>query len=184
TLAALLGCLDNPADKLSLVAVLRSPIFGWTDEQVFLAHRANRLDYLAGDTPAFALLRELHQSRHQWSVAGFVEAALTRTKMCEAFFTKPDGEACVLNLLKALELARALEAAGLRSLRAFVRRLRRTVLDEFEEEPSPSTEEGDDVVRVMTVHRAKGLEFPVVVMADLCGESQDKGASLLSDQTT
>ena len=43
-------------------------------------------------------------------------------------------------------------------------------------------EEGDDVVRVMTVHRAKGLEFPVVVMADLCGESQDRGASLLSDQ--
>jgi ATP-dependent helicase/nuclease subunit A len=58
------------------------------------------------------------------------------------------------------------------------------VLDEFEEEPSPSTEEGDDVVRVMTVHRAKGLEFPVVVMADLCGESQDRGASLLADNTT
>jgi ATP-dependent helicase/nuclease subunit A len=69
-------------------------------------------------------------------------------------------------------------------LRTFVRRLRRSVFDEFEEEPSPSTEEGDDVVRVMTVHRAKGLEFPVVAMADLCGASQDAGASLLSDHAT
>ena len=171
TLASLLCYLDNPADKLSLVAVLRSPVFGWTDDEL-----------VTGKLESPALLRKLHERRHEFSVAGFVEEAMTATKMCEVFATKPDGESCVLNLLKALELARALEAAGLRSLCAFARRLRRSVLDEFEEEPSPSTEEGDDVVRVMTVHRAKGLEFPVVVMADLCGESQDRGASLLSDQ--
>jgi len=171
TLASLLCCLDNPSDKLSLVAVLRSPVFGWTDDELV----TRQLEYPV-------LLRELHERRHEFSVAGFVEEVMTATKICEAFATKPDGETCVLNLLKALELARALEAAGLRSLRAFARRLRRSVMDEFEEESSPSTEEGDDVVRVMTVHRAKGLEFPVVVMADLCGESQDCGASLLSDQ--
>jgi ATP-dependent helicase/nuclease subunit A len=171
TLASLLCCLDNPADKLSLVAVLRSPLFGWTDDELVTRH----CEYPA-------LLRELHERRHEFSVAGFVEEAMSATKMCEAFATKPDGDACVLNLLKALDLARALEAAGLTSLRAFARRLRRSVLDEFEEEPSPSTEEGDDVVRVMTVHKAKGLEFPVVVMADLCGESRDKGVSLLSSE--
>jgi ATP-dependent helicase/nuclease subunit A len=235
TLASLLCCLDNPADKLSLVAVLRSSLFGWTDEEIFVARRENGLDFLAagnaapcsgnvpagpprksfaatnetscsGNVPAasgsvvgrvtarggeenaasgdaaYKLLRELHGRRHEFSVAGFVEEAMSATKMCEAFATKPDGDACVLNLLKALDLARALEAAGLTSLRAFARRLRRSVMDEFEEEPSPSTEEGDDVVRVMTVHRAKGLEFPVVVMADLCGESQDRGASLLSER--
>ena len=171
TLASLLCCLDNPADKLSLVEVLRSPVFGWTDDELVTRH----CEYPA-------LLRELHERRHEFSVAGFVEEAMSATKMCEAFATKPDGDACVLNLLKALDLARALEAAGLRSLRAFARRLRRSVLEEFEEEPSPSTEEGDDVVRVMTVHRAKGLEFPVVMMADLCGESKDRGASLLSNE--
>ena len=173
TLASLLCCLDNPADKLSLVAVLRSPLFGWTDDELV----TRKLEYPA-------LLRDLHERRHQFSVAGFVTETMAATKICEAFATKPDGESCVLNLLKALELARALEVAGLTSLRAFARRLRRSVLDEFEEEPSPSTEEGDDVVRVLTVHRAKGLEFPVVVMADLCGESQDRGASLLSDRAT
>lgn len=173
TLVSLLCCLDNPADKLSLVAMLRSPLFGWTDNELV----TRNLEYPA-------LLRDLHERRHKFSVAGFVQEALATTKMCEAFATKPDGESCVLNLLKALELARALEAAGLTSLRAFARRLRRSVLDEFEEEPSASTEEGDDVVRVLTVHRAKGLEFKVVVMADLCGESQDRGASLLSDHAT
>ena len=83
------------------------------------------------------------------------------------------------NLLKALELARQLETAGVRSLRAFVRRLRDTVLGGIEEEPSPASEESENVVRILTMHKAKGLEFPVVVLPDLAGRSSDSGAKLL-----
>src|SRR5437899_3146743 len=45
TLASLLSCLDNPEDKLNLVAVLRSPLFGWTDEWVYNTWRDTQLDY-------------------------------------------------------------------------------------------------------------------------------------------
>ena len=51
TLSSLLSCLDNPADKLNLVATLRSPLFGWADELVFLISQKSKLDYLA-DVPA------------------------------------------------------------------------------------------------------------------------------------
>ena len=76
-------------------------------------------------------------------------------------------------------MARQLERAGVRSLRAFVRRLRETVLGGVEEEPSPASEETDNVVRILTVHKAKGLEFPVVVLPDLAGRASDSGPKLL-----
>ena len=188
TLSSLLSCLDNPADKLNLVATLRSPLFGWADELVFLTSATQGLDYLAEVAPdtteqmkqTLALLRELHVCRHDSSVAGYVERVFARTRICEAFFAcQPDGAQCVANLLKALELARQLETAGVRSLRAFVRRLRDTVLGGVEEEPSPASEESENVVRILTMHKAKGLEFPVVVLPDLAGRSSDSGAKLL-----
>jgi ATP-dependent exoDNAse (exonuclease V) beta subunit len=187
TLSSLLSCLDNPADKLNLVATLRSPLFGWADETVFLTSATHGLDYLAEPAPdtvepvkqTFALLRELHGGRHDSSVAGYVEHVFARTRICEAFFAcQPDGAQCVANLLKALELARQLETAGVRSLRSFVRRLRDTVLGGVEEESSPASEETKSVC-LMTMHKAKGLEFPVVVLPDLAGRSTDSGAKLL-----
>ncbi len=187
TLSSLLSCLDNPADKLSLVATLRSPLFGWADELVFLTSTTQGLDYLVEPTAnaaeqvkqTFTLLRELHAGRHDTSVAGYVEHVFARTRICEAFFAcQPDGIQCVANLLKALELARQLETAGVRSLRAFVRRLRDTVLGGIDEESSPASEETKSVC-LMTMHKAKGLEFPVVVLPDLAGRSTDSGAKLL-----
>jgi ATP-dependent exoDNAse (exonuclease V) beta subunit len=207
TLVSLLCCLDNPNDKLNLVAVLRSVLFGWTDEQVLLAAETGELDYLgavgragwpqttASETrygalgeralpttqeAAFSLLRELHGARHTLAVPAFVERVLARTHFYQAFAASgPDGAASVANLLKALELARQLEAAGVHSLRGFVRQLRRTVVGGVDEEPAPANEEGEDVVSLLTMHKAKGLEFPVVVLADLAGKSSDSGMRLL-----
>ncbi len=192
TLSCLLSCLDNPNDKLHLVAALRSPLFGWTDDQIFLTAATAGLNYLNGGAAgedervrqSFDLLRELHEQRHEFSVAGYVEHVFARAKVREAFFVRSDGAQCVANLQKALELARQLEGAGLRSVRAFVRRLRETVLGGLDEEPSPASEETDDVVRLLSMHKSKGLEFPVVVLADLAGGSTDSGPKFLQDKQT
>jgi ATP-dependent helicase/nuclease subunit A len=183
TLVSLLCCLDNPNDKLNLVAVLRSPLFGWTDEQIFLAAASGELDYLRNGT--LALLRELHEQRHVLSIAGYIETVFARTHICQAFTAcGPDGPASVANLLKALELARALEAAGVRSLRGFVRQLRAAVLGGLDDEPAPATEKHADAVQLLTMHKAKGLEFPVVVLADLAGKSSDSGARFVPNRAT
>ena len=70
TLSSLLSCLDNPADKLNLVATLRSPLFGWADESVFFMSESQGWIIWRGGPDAreqvkqtFALLRELHESR-------------------------------------------------------------------------------------------------------------------------
>ena len=207
TLIALLCCLDNPTDKLNLIAVLRSPLFGWTDEQVFLTNEAGGLNYLSTGgragclqpavgsqtvlskglpeeaETAYKLLRELHAGRHDQSVPALLERVFAATHICQAFFAcGPDGPASVANLLKALELARRVEAAGIRSLRGFVRQLRATLLNGLDEEPAPASELTDDVVCLLTMHKAKGLEFPVVVLADLAGQASDSGARLVANR--
>ena len=182
TLIALLCCLDNPDDRLHLVAALRSPLFGWTDEQVFLVSQTTGLNYTVAlnTEKSFALLDELHRVQHDYSVAGYVEHVLARAHVCEAFMmSQPDGAQCVANLLKALDLARQMEAMGVRSLRAFVQHLRETVVGSIEEEPSPANEETDDVVRILTMHKSKGLQFPIVVLPDLGGGSSDSEDQLL-----
>ena len=108
TLISLLCCLDNPNDKLNLVAVLRSPLFGWPDELAFLASAAGGLNYLRAVAAkeddrvreTFALLRELHERRHGLSVAAYVAAVCDRTHLCQAFASVDrDGGAGVANVL-------------------------------------------------------------------------------------
>src|SRR5690606_18029385 len=69
------------------------------------------------------------------------------------------------NVLRVLELARSYEAQGATSFRAFVLRLE-DQLERGEGVDAPAVEERSAGVRVMTVHKAKGLEFPVVVLCD------------------
>jgi ATP-dependent exoDNAse (exonuclease V) beta subunit len=77
------------------------------------------------------------------------------------------GEQALANVLRVAELARTYEAAGSLSFRGFVERLREEAEGEAPE--APIVEEASEGVRIMTVHKAKGLEFPVVVLADITG---------------
>ena len=85
----------------------------------------------------------------------------------------PTGEQALANIMRLMDQARRYEArSGATSFRAFVDELEaRAERDEASE--TPIVEEGTEGVRIMTVHRAKGLEFPVVIFADLtCNETR------------
>src|SRR5205085_1257384 len=94
-------------------------------------------------------------SRTCWS------AAARSTRAHAAFVLRERGEQALANVLRVAELARTYEAAGSISFRGFVERLREEAEGEAPE--APIVEESSEGVRVMTVHKAKGLEFPVVV---------------------
>ena len=79
---------------------------------------------------------------------------------------RPAGERVLANVLQVVELARQYEADGGISFRGFVDALREAA-ERSEAPEAPVVEEGSDGVRLMTVHKAKGLEFPVVVLADM-----------------
>lgn len=172
-LLAVLQATDNPNDKVSLIAAVRSPFFGISDEELFLFHaNGGSLNYLQkGQATAleqpFRLLRELHEMRNQASVDALLKKLYEETGGLVLFLLKPQGEQRVANLLKVGDVARALDERGMLSFRGFVRWLSERQEEEAEEEEPPTLERGDDFVRLLTIHRAKGLEFPVVILADL-----------------
>ncbi|MBX5480753.1 MAG: UvrD-helicase domain-containing protein [Myxococcaceae bacterium] len=174
-----LAAIEWPDDELAVFATLRGPYFALQDDAL-LAFRAafgrmhplRTLDVSTASpavkevAEALAALGALHRRRNRVPIADTVSQflELTRAHAGLAFWTA--GEQALANVLRVVELARRFEAAGATSFRAFVDHLHDEA-EESEAEEARVVEEGTEGVRLMTVHRAKGLEFPVVILADL-----------------
>jgi ATP-dependent exoDNAse (exonuclease V) beta subunit len=127
---------------------------------------------------ALRLLRRLHRQRDRVPVQDTVQSLLRATRAHAGLALRPGGEQALANVLHVVELARQYEAAAGASFRGFVQQF----LDETHTEAaeSPILEEGTDGVRLMTVHKAKGLEFPVVILADItCRLATDRPSRAL-----
>ncbi len=182
-LLAVLQAIDNPYDGIALVAALRSPFFGVSDEDIFTFHAdGGRLNYLegAGDavgTPlehAFGLLRDLNGRRNDVAAEDLLREIYGATKATAVFLLRPGGEQHVHNLMKVADIARALSERGVLTFRSFVEWLGERGEEEADEAEAATVEAGDDFVRVLTVHKAKGLEFPVVILADLASGKRER----------
>lgn len=175
-----LQAIDDPNDKVALIGALRSPFFGISDEDIFLFHtHGGELNYLpdARNThleEPFKLLKELHEIRNQVSVSILLKKLYEATRGLVLFLMKPQGEQRVMNLLRIGDVARSLEERGLVSFRAFVRWLSERQEEEDEDQEPPALDRGDDFVRLLTFHKAKGLEFPVVILTDLAHKGNDR----------
>ena len=173
-LANTLLAIDDPLDQVALVASLRSAVFACSDDDIYLHVLAgNRLDYRIPPEgspesvgEALALLRDLHDLRSRVSLAQLVRATLEKTKLVEIALSGWDGQQSAANLVKLADRARAFSASGAGGLRGFAQWLTQQRASSDEAEANVA-EETDDVVRVMTVHASKGLEFPIVAVANL-----------------
>ena len=115
------------------------------------------------------------------SLAALVERAVSTSGYDRAVLSMPGGERRMANLRKLKRLAREFEAAEGRNLRGFLDALGRREVAAAREAEAPLEGEGLDAVRLMTIHAAKGLEFPLVCVADLGrGEPRDSMALRLS----
>ncbi|HMS72219.1 MAG TPA: 3'-5' exonuclease, partial [Baekduia sp.] len=170
--------IDDPGNRVALVAALRSPVLGCSDEELFLwTVNGGSWTYLGGAVDgeggpervrdALRLLRELHRARAGLSLPELVRRVLDDTGAVEHALTQPEGRETAANLLKLVDQARDFSASGGGGLRAFTRWLARNRDEESEETDAGVSEETDDVVRLITIHGAKGLEFPIVGLANL-----------------
>jgi ATP-dependent helicase/nuclease subunit A len=199
-----LVAIEWPDDALSVYAVLRGPFFGFADDVLLRYSQAAPLHPFAPDTlggtggaggsaatkaqetpagkesndadavrGALALLRRLHDARNRIGVATTILQFVSATRALASLAFWPAGEQALANVLRVLDLARAHDRRGGTSFRAFVARME----SEADTAEASAVEDDVDGVRIMTVHKAKGLEFPVVILAD-------PGCPLLHEQAS
>jgi ATP-dependent exoDNAse (exonuclease V) beta subunit len=177
TLRAALMAVEWPDDQLSVFATLRGALFAIADGDLLEYHHlAGRFhpfrvpealpDRLYAIRDALALLATLHRHRNRRPVADTIAALLDQTRAHVGFVLRPGGEQALANVLHVAELARQYELDGGMSFRGFIDTLQAQA-SAGQAAEAPILEEGSDGVRLMTVHKAKGLEFPAVILADI-----------------
>ncbi|MCA9236182.1 MAG: PD-(D/E)XK nuclease family protein, partial [Planctomycetales bacterium] len=177
----LLRAVTSLVDEIALAGALRSPFFALTDETLYwLVKQSNSLNAaLAADPPpqlaapeaakvrrAAATIATLRQRKDRVLAAELLDEALALTGYDAVLQAEFLGSRKLANLDKLREQARALDRTSPGDVSGFVTQLSEFVARAPKEPPAATQTEGD-VVRIMTIHNAKGLEFPVVVLPDL-----------------
>jgi ATP-dependent helicase/nuclease subunit A len=184
-----LRIIDNPAQDIPLVAVLRSPICNFSTEDLAqirlgspdsdfytaLAAYSTRANALAQKCQKFLhLLTELRDFAAQHRISELIWTIYEKTDLLEIMTSLPNGQQRRVNLESLYERASSFESAGFKGLYQFVNfieRMRKTQRDLAQ--PLLGSDSGN-AVRLLTIHGAKGLEFPIVFYLGLTHGFQQK----------
>ena len=178
TLRTALTAIEWPDDELSVFATLKGSLFAVPDSALlrfkleqkslhpFRPLPAELDQELHPVADALRLLADFHRQRNRRPVVETIHDLLEKTRAHAGFALRPAGNQILANVYRVADLARAFELSGGTSFRGFVEELAAQAERE-EGSDSPVFEEAAEGVRIMTVHGAKGLEFPVVILADI-----------------
>ncbi len=188
TLRAALRAVEWPSDELSVYAVLRGSLVALFDDTLLRFRQQHGplrpFQPLPEDLDpefhplrdALAMLAELHRRRNYRPIADTIHELLERTRAHAGFALRKGGERVLANVYRLADLARSFEiGGGATSFRAFVEYLE-SEYEASDQSEAPVLEQEGGGVRLMTVHRAKGLEFPVAILADLTARLSRDGA--------
>ncbi len=170
-----LRVVDNPVDDVSLLTVLFSPAYGFTPDelaQLRIDKREGRLYYCLthaaenGNEKCIRFLKTLESLRRlsaTVSTGEFVRMLLEETGYAAIVMAMKDSEIRAANLRYIIDTANRYEKNSTGSLSGFIRYAEKAV--NSDESAAPAVGEGD-YVRVMSIHKSKGLEFPVCFVAE------------------
>lgn len=176
-----LDALLQPQQDFSLLAVLHSPIVGLSlDSLVLLASGGGVFAKLAEFDPPWARDRSkiaeflawfspLSEFADRLSAAELLGAILTKSPYLPTLAKRTGGVQTIANVRKLFSIAAGMPEA---SPSEFSRRLREIREIRHHEGDAPASEDEQNLVTILTIHKAKGLEFPVVVVPDLQGRVQ------------
>lgn len=183
---SLLRVLDNPVQDIPLAAVMLSPLFGFSAGELadIRASAKERLEageteplYRSvaasadeGDEKAAAFLKKIESLRRlslTLSAGELVRRVCEETGFDAIAGAMPDGERRRLNIGLLCDYAEKYEAAGNLGLSGFIRFIDKVARTSGDLATAARPSGNADIVRIMTVHQSKGLEFPICILADM-----------------
>lgn len=190
SIIALLQALLEPYNAVAVLAALRSPIFTVSDQDILAYHeKFQTLDYRqwngdeSEDTKYIRqvakVMNELHGQLGQLNGPDFLDLIFEKTGMLSLFLAMSQGEQKVANLLKIQQLSYHITKLGLEDFRRFIQYLIELRQKEEDESESTLSEDSTKNVRIITIHSSKGLEFPVVFLADMAYCSHQRAAIIM-----
>ncbi|MCD4823756.1 MAG: UvrD-helicase domain-containing protein [Phycisphaerae bacterium] len=189
-----LRVIDNPFDDISLMGLLRSAMFGLDDNALMHIASTHEKPYLPNLSPdklvgklddaqlaslrlACEILRKLGGCKDAMGIDELLQELLDATGYEATLLGQFQGRRMVGNIRMLLGHARP--AGEYISLAEFIRQIEEQIFNETRSEQAPVAGENENVVSIITIHKAKGLEFPVVIVPDLNnGRPTVKGAIL------
>jgi ATP-dependent helicase/nuclease subunit A len=198
-----LGAVDNPRDDIALLGTLRGGLFGLSDNALMhiaqacegpywpalremhaapgaARQLADRLEPAEADALATAvgLIGRLHAMKDALPIDELLRQLMDQTGYEATLLSQFQGRRMLSNVRQVAQRAEAAAADHL-ALADFLAEMKRQVAEESRYEQAAVAGEHEDVVRLMTIHKAKGLEFPVVIIPDLNAGRRGRGGKLL-----
>ncbi len=186
-----LSAIEDPFDAVALAGALRGPFFGLSDNGLYWLATARQgltegLEHLEESTRlstvdreralrARRLLAQWRRLKDQVPMSALIDRALDESGYEAALLAEPLGDRKRANARKLVRKARDFDRQGGFTLAQFVAGLRSELREPSREEQAATTDETGECIRLMSIHRAKGLEFPVVVLPDLNRKSSAEG---------
>jgi ATP-dependent helicase/nuclease subunit A len=189
-LLAALRAIDDPSDQVAVVTALRAPIYGCSDaELVRWVGEGGRLDYVRPGSgtvervrAALEHLASFHVQRNQGTVAALVERFVDDRMLVAGVFAEKRPRESWRRYRYVAARARAFAGTGRTTLREFVEWMEGLDRSQTRDISGSVAETDEEAVRLLTVHGAKGLEFPIVIMTGLGSTRGFRGATVIADR--
>ena len=176
---SLLRTVDDPLKDIPLAAVMRSPVFGFTDDEImeirFIKRSAPLYEAVktaagAGDKKCADMLSYIERARlmsRDMSAPEFLSYLYESTMIKAILGGLPGGETRINKLDTLLSVAADYERSHYRGLFNFILYIDYLIDNKIEVSPKRTPGESDNAVKIMSIHKSKGLEFPICIVADL-----------------
>ncbi|MGN1300435.1 MAG: helicase-exonuclease AddAB subunit AddA [Clostridia bacterium] len=193
TIMSLLRIINNPMQDIPLITVMRSPIGNFTDNELIEIRmndrNSNFYDALTKTaTPKvkkfLGLLEELREDEQYMALDEWIWNIYIKTGYMNYVSLMPNGNLRVSNLKMLFERAKQYESASFKGLFNFINFIDKTKFNSEDLTSAKIIGENENVVRIMSIHKSKGLEFPVVILAGTGKQFnfQDLNEKILLDQ--